>query len=284
MDPALTPPALNVRALLRAYQLRPHKGLGQNFLIDQAALRKLTEAAEIEPLAEVLEIGPGVGSLTVWLAGAARRVVAVELDGQLMPILEQVLAEAKNVSLVHGDILKIKPESLLESDGYLVVANIPYYITSAIIRHLLESKPRPARLVLTMQREVAERICAQMGDLSLLALSVQVYGHPRAVLRIPAGAFYPAPKVDSVTLRVDLYPQPLVPPENLPTFFRLAKAGFSQKRKTLRNALAGSLGWNRQQINDLLEQAEIDPQRRAETLSLDEWKRLTDEYLDRGGH
>lgn len=284
MDPALTPPALNVRALLRAYQLRPHKGLGQNFLIDQAALRKLTEAAEIEPLAEVLEIGPGVGSLTVWLAGAARRVVAVELDGQLMPILEQVLAEAKNVSLVHGDILKIKPESLLESDGYLVVANIPYYITSAIIRHLLESKPRPARLVLTMQREVAERICAQIGDLSLLALSVQVYGHPRAVLRIPAGAFYPAPKVDSVTLRVDLYPQPLVPPENLPTFFRLAKAGFSQKRKTLRNALAGSLGWNRQQINDLLEQAEIDPQRRAETLSLDEWKRLTDEYLDGEGH
>jgi len=284
VDPALTPPALNVRALLRAYQLRPHKGLGQNFLIDQAALRKLTEAAEIEPLAEVLEIGPGVGSLTVWLAGAARRVVAVELDGQLMPILEQVLAEAKNVSLVHGDILKIKPESLLESDGYLVVANIPYYITSAIIRHLLESKPRPARLVLTMQREVAERICAQMGDLSLLALSVQVYGHPRAVLRIPAGAFYPAPKVDSVTLRVDLYPQPLVPPENLPTFFRLAKAGFSQKRKTLRNALAGSLGWNRQQINDLLEQAEIDPQRRAETLSLDEWKRLTDEYLDGEGH
>jgi len=284
VDPALTPPALNVRALLRAYQLRPHKGLGQNFLIDQAALRKLTEAAEIEPLAEVLEIGPGVGSLTVWLAGAARRVVAVELDGQLMPILEQVLAEAKNVSLVHGDILKIKPESLLESDGYLVVANIPYYITSAIIRHLLESKPRPARLVLTMQREVAERICAQIGDLSLLALSVQVYGHPRAVLRIPAGAFYPAPKVDSVTLRVDLYPQPLVPPENLPTFFRLAKAGFSQKRKTLRNALAGSLGWNRQQINDLLEQAEIDPQRRAETLSLDEWKRLTDEYLDGEGH
>jgi 16S rRNA (adenine1518-N6/adenine1519-N6)-dimethyltransferase len=279
MDPSLTPAPINVPALMRAYRLKPHKGLGQNFLTDQAILRKLTEAAEIDPQDEILEIGPGLGSLTVWLSGVARRVVAVELDHHLIPVLEEVLGGTENVVLVQGDILNIDPATLLEGDDYLVVANIPYYITSAIIRHLLESKRRPSRLVLTMQREVAERICAPAGDLSLLALSVQVYGLPRPVLHIPAGAFYPPPKVDSITLRVDLYPQPLIQSENLPTFFKLAKAGFSQKRKTLRNALSASLRWSPAQTAALLEQAQINPQRRAETLSIEEWKRLTDEYL-----
>jgi 16S rRNA (adenine1518-N6/adenine1519-N6)-dimethyltransferase len=279
VDSALIPPPLDVTRLLRDHDLSPRKGLGQNFLVDQQALRKLVEAAEIPPGATVLEVGPGVGSLTIWLARAARQVVAVELDASLIPLLRETLAGLDNVTLVEGDILAVQPGDWIDAVGdYLVVANIPYYITSAIIRHLLENPPRPARMVLTMQREVAERICAAPGKMSLLALSVQVYGKPRAVLRIPAGAFYPPPQVDSVSLRVDLYPQPLVPLDRLDLFFRLAKAGFSQKRKTLRNSLAAGLGIPAQEAGALLQTAGIDPQRRAETLSLEEWQRLSGVY------
>ncbi|GAP09245.1 dimethyladenosine transferase [Bellilinea caldifistulae] len=275
MDPALNPVPVDVPRLLRAHGLTPRKGLGQNFLVDSSALRKLIEAAEIPPDAEVLEIGAGVGSLTVWLAAAARRVVAVEVDSNLIPLLRQSLGGFENVTLVEGDILEVRLSDWIREEGYLVVANIPYYITSAIIRHLLENRPRPARMVLTMQREVAERICAAPGELSLLALSVQVYGQPRPVLRIPAGAFYPPPQVDSVSLRVDLYPRPLIPPDQLNDFFRLAKAGFAQKRKTLRNSLSAGLAIPPAQAAALLEAAGIDPQRRAETLGIPEWERLS---------
>jgi 16S rRNA (adenine1518-N6/adenine1519-N6)-dimethyltransferase len=203
----------------------------------------------------------------------------VELDGRLFPVLKQVLSQYPNVELIHGDILALNPAQLFDASGYKVVANIPYYITSALIRHLLESVHRPASLVLTVQREVAERICALAGDLSLLAISVQVYGQPQVRARIPAGAFFPAPKVDSSVVRVDLYPQPLVPVSQLTPFFRLTKAGFSQKRKTLGNALAASLAWPKAQAQALLLAAGIDPRRRAETLGLQEWKALTQVYL-----
>jgi len=160
-----------------------------------------------------------------------------------------------------------------------VVANIPYYITSAIIRKLLNSTAKPARMVLTIQEEVARRICAEAGEMSLLALSVQVFGAPHIVLKIPAQAFYPSPKVDSVTLRVDLFQQPLIAEEKLDTFFRLTKAGFSQKRKMLRNTLSAGLQLPREEVDALLTGAAIDPQRRAQTLTLQEWGTLTDHYL-----
>lgn len=281
MAAALNPAPLDVPRLLRAHGLTPRKGLGQNFLVDSAALRKLTEAAEIPPEAVVLEIGAGVGSLTVWLAAAARKVVAVELDAHLIPLLRQTLAGLENVTLVKGDILALRLSDWIQEEGYLVVANIPYYITSAIIRHLLEHRPRPARMVLTMQREVAERICAPPGELSLLALSVQVYGRPQPVLRIPAGAFYPPPQVDSVSLRVDLYPEPLIPPALMNDFFRLAKAGFAQKRKTLRNSLSAGLGIPPAEATALLQAAGIDPQRRAETLAIPEWEQLSRVWAQR---
>jgi 16S rRNA (adenine1518-N6/adenine1519-N6)-dimethyltransferase len=267
-------PALNVPDLLRNYGVRPNKRLGQNFLVDPGALKEVLQAAEIDSQASVLEIGPGLGSLTRLLARQARRVVAVELDENLLPPLYQVLAAHTNVEIVQGDILAHDPARLMGEAGYRVVANIPYYITSALIRHLLEARLKPQRLVLTVQREVAERICAGPGDLSLLALSVQVYGKPRIAARIPADAFYPAPKVDSAVVRVDLADQPAIPPADLEAFFRLAKAGFSQKRKTLRNSLAGGLHLEKAQASELLEAAGIDPKRRAETLSLEEWERL----------
>jgi 16S rRNA (adenine1518-N6/adenine1519-N6)-dimethyltransferase len=276
----MTLPALNVSQVLRNAGLSPRKGLGQNFLTDPAVLDRVVQAAGVTADDTVLEIGPGLGSLTRHLAQAARRVVAVEIDGNLIPILHQVLASEENVTVVHGDILDLNPVELMGDDPYLVVANIPYYITSAILRHLLDSPHRPQRLVLTVQREVAERICAVPGEMSLLALSVQVYGVPRPVLRIPAGAFYPPPKVDSTTLRIDLYTHPHIPAAQLNSFFRLAKAGFSQKRKTLRNALSSGLGWKPDQGTQLLQAAGIDPQRRAETLSVDEWGYLTTRFLE----
>ncbi len=278
MDPALIPPPLNVQSLLRQHGLQPRKSLGQNFLIDNGALEKVVDAAEIEPIDVVLEIGAGLGSLTRFLSQAARKVVAVELDNHLLPVLETVLNDEGNVELVYGDILKLEPERLISVDQYLVVANIPYYITSAIFRHLLESKRKPRRIVMTIQREVAQRICAEPGDMSLLALSVQVFGKPKIVAKIPAGAFFPPPNVDSAVIRVDLFSEPLISPQHLDNFFRLTKAGFGQKRKMLRKSLAAGLSWQVSQVEEILALCNIDSTRRAETLSLDEWKILTEVY------
>lgn len=274
MDPSVENPTLDIPALLRMYGLHPKKGLGQNFLVDRSALRKVVEAAEIPPQAAVLEVGAGLGTLTQGLAAAARRVVAVELDAQLLPALRQATAAYPNVSVVQGDMLALDPAELMGEEGYFVVANIPYYITSALIRHLLEAPVKPARLVLTVQREVARRICAQPGEMSLLALSVQVYGRPSVAARIPAGAFYPPPKVDSAVVRVDLFLEPFIPADRLEEFFRLAHAGFGQKRKTLRNSLSAGLHISPSEAAARLENACVDPRRRAETLSLEEWRRL----------
>jgi 16S rRNA (adenine1518-N6/adenine1519-N6)-dimethyltransferase len=274
------PDPLDALELLRRYGLRPDKSLGQNFLIDEAALQKVVAAAAIRPGDSVLEIGPGLGGLTRWLAIQAHRVVAVELDPDLITPLTEIIAPYPNVRIVQGDILALDLESLMLDSGaektpYLVVANIPYYITSALIRHLLEANYPPQRLVLTVQREVAERICAQAGKLSLLALSVQVYGRPVIATVISASAFYPPPKVDSAVVCIDRYDKSFVPSDRLGLFFRLAKAGFSQKRKTLRNSLSGGMRWSTSQAEEILLAAGIDPMRRPETLSLPEWAELT---------
>ena len=274
-------PALDVLALLRQYGLHPDKKLGQNFLIEPAALERVVAAAGNLEDQVVLEIGPGLGGLTRLLAARSRKVIAVEIDENLIPPLERVLSGFENVSIVCGDILKLDPAILVKEPDYFVVANIPYYITSALLRHLLEAEVHPNRMVLTVQQEVAERICASPGDMSLLALGVQVYGHPRMMFRISAGSFYPAPKVDSAVVRVDFFPEPRIPAYELEIFFRLAKAGFSQKRKTLRNALAAGLGLPAGQAEAMLDKAGVDPRRRAETLDLDEWNRLVEVY--RGG-
>ncbi len=271
-------PAVNLPALLRQFGLRPDRRLGQNFLVSPAALQKVINAADLTPDAQVLEIGPGAGSLTMLLAQRARRVVAVELDERLRPLLAAVLQPYANVTLVFGDILKQQPETLMGEQPYAVVANIPYYITSAVIRHLLEAAVRPTRLVLTVQKEVAQRITAAPPAMSLLALSVQVFGKARIMARLPAGAFYPRPKVDSAVVRVDIAPQPRIPAEQLDDFFRLAKAGFSQRRKTLRNTLAAGLQWQPARAEALLQEAGIDPRRRAETLTLEAWGALTAAY------
>ncbi|MEP6894781.1 MAG: 16S rRNA (adenine(1518)-N(6)/adenine(1519)-N(6))-dimethyltransferase RsmA [Chloroflexota bacterium] len=273
-------PPLNAFAVLKRHGLRADKRLGQNFLQDPFALEAIASAAEIQSTDTVLEIGPGLGSLTRYLAASAKQVVAVELDYELLIPLRAVLASYQNIRIVHGDILKLSPQELIGEKDYIVAANIPYYITSAVIRHLLESDPKPRRIVLTVQKEVAERICATPGDMSLLALSVQVYGEPHIAARIPASAFFPEPKVDSAVLSVDIYPAPLIKPELMKSFFKLIKAGFSQKRKTLRNSLSSGLHIPTTASEALLKAANIDPMRRAETLSIAEWETLCEIKTD----
>lgn len=274
---------LNTSALLREHGLRADKSLGQNFLSDPASLEKIVHAAQIQPDDAVLEIGPGLGSLTRYLALSAKTVTTVELDRDLIPVLQAVLAPYPNTRIIEGDILKVSPAHLMDSADYLVVANVPYYITSAIFRHLLETTPRPRRIVLTIQKEVAERICALPGEMSLLALSVQVYGQPKITDILPAEAFFPVPKVDSAILRVEMYPESIIPASLLNTFFLMAKAGFSQKRKTLRNSISAGLRMSPSDTGQLLESAGIDPMRRAETLNLYEWQTLAAQYEMRNG-
>lgn len=272
-------PSIDIPRLLREHRLHPNKTLGQNFLLDEIALQQVAEAGEVTPQDVVLEVGAGLGSLTRHLATLAGQVVAVEIDASLLPALRQVVGRFSNVTVIQGDILSLDLARLVSQPDYLVVANIPYNITSALIRHLLEADKPPKRLVLTVQQEVARRICATPGDMSLLALSVQVYGQPEIIAPIPAGAFYPPPRVDSAIVRIQRYPQPLIPRDELDTFFRLIKAGFSQKRKTMRNALAGGLRMPPATIVGLLESVSINPMRRAETLSLPEWQKLTSGYI-----
>jgi len=260
--------------LLRRYGLHARKTLGQHFLSDPGLLDKIVAAAELPPEASVLEIGAGPGLLTRRLAAVARRVVAVELDDGLVLLLRRELAHLANVTIVHGDILKLDVPALIEAP-YAVVANLPYYITSAVLRQLLQCVPPPFRLVLTVQREVAQRIVATPGQLSLLAVSVQFYGRPYIVMRIPAGAFVPPPQVDSAVLRIDMYERPPVDVPSPEDFFRVVRAGFSQRRKQLHNALSAGLSLSTKQTAALLSAAGIAPSRRAETLSLAEWAALT---------
>jgi 16S rRNA (adenine1518-N6/adenine1519-N6)-dimethyltransferase len=287
MDPSLSGfypasfPPLDVRRLLRDAGLRPRKSLGQNFLIQEGALRQVAAAADIRPSDVVLEIGAGIGSLTRHLAAAARQVVAVEIDPPLIPILQSVLAPFPNVSVVMGDILARPAEQLVgrvEPDQFKVAANIPYYITSAVIRHLMGSAVRPSRIVLTVQKEVAERICASPGKMSLLALSVQYYGKPTILGKIPADSFYPVPDVDSAILGVDLDGAQERTVDASNRLFRIARAGFSQKRKMLRNTLSGGTGRPVAVIERVLNGAGVDSKRRAETLSVEEWVRISEGF------
>jgi 16S rRNA (adenine1518-N6/adenine1519-N6)-dimethyltransferase len=269
---------LSIPELLRQYGLRPQKSLGQNFLADHNALLKIVRDSGVGPADRVLEIGAGLGSLTRLLAASAQSVTAIEIDGKLFPALEAVCRPFANVRLVRGDILALPPETLFAEDGYLVIANIPYYITSAVIRHLLEAKVRPAKLVLTMQKEVAERITNRDEKMSLLSLSVLVYGTPRVSSQIPAQCFYPPPKVDSSVLIVDLYDEPLLSQGETDILFKLAHAAFNQKRKMLRNSLRPLLGGDPDLVAQKLENAGLDPQARPENLSLADWLALVSVY------
>jgi len=263
---------------LKKHGLLPDKSLGQNFLTDPNILEKISRIAGVTDKDTVLEIGAGLGHLTGQLAKSAEQVVAVELDERFIPVLEENLAEYNNIRIIQGDILSFNSQDLVQENDYLVVANIPYYITSRIIRNLLESELKPKRIILTIQHEVAQRVCAGTGKMSILSLSVLMYGEPSLEMRVPAGAFFPRPKVDSAVVLVNLHPEPLLKAEMRDVFFKLIKAGFLHKRKTLRNSLSKGLAWAPIEAEKILLESNIDPQRRAETLVIDEWLELTRNY------
>ena len=271
-----------LRNLLYAHNMRPHKSFGQNFLVDRSVLQKVVEAAQIDPGDEILEVGAGMGVLTQELAKLARRVVAVELERDMLTVLNETTHPYTNVELVARDLLVLDPAEVFGEAAYKLVANLPYYITAPTFRHFLESKNPPRLFVVMVQWEVAQRIVAAPGDMSLLGVSVQFYGHPQIMTRVPARAFYPAPKVDSAILRVDVYPEiPLTAAERT-QFFRIVQAGFSERRKQLHNSLTHGLHRKNEEMRAWLATASIDASRRAETLSIKEWLqlwRVAHEYL-----
>ncbi|WP_206156795.1 16S rRNA (adenine(1518)-N(6)/adenine(1519)-N(6))-dimethyltransferase RsmA [Candidatus Roseilinea sp. NK_OTU-006] len=266
---------------IKAHGIVPRKSLGQNFLADEATARRIVDAAEVGQDDLVLEIGPGAGALTKHLVKCAGWVVAIELDQTLIPALREELGEAQNVTIVHGDALKVDFVQLAQDAARMFgrpfqvtrfVANLPYYITSAAIRRILECGLSIASVVLTVQTEVAKRVTAQPPDMSLLAVSVQFYGRPDLLFRISPNQFYPQPGVESSILRITPHNRP--PAIDAQKFFRVVKAGFSQPRKQLRNTLAAGLKITKSEAEAALRQSGIEPGRRAETLSLEEWKRL----------
>jgi len=268
-------PSVQVGKLLRQTGIRPKKRLGQHFLVDEAILNTILVAAELSSEDVVIEIGPGLGVLTAELARRAGKVIAVELDTKLASLLKRKLASVPNVNVINADILKVSPSQLLETKGdYKVVANLPYYITSPILRHFVEASPKPSLMVVMVQKEVGNAIVAGPGEMSLLAVSLQVYSKPKIVSYVSSQSFYPPPKVDSAIVRFDLLPQPAVKVADINGFFQVVKCGFSSPRKQLHNSLAQGMGVKPAEVAPLLERAGIESQRRAETLSLEEWARL----------
>jgi 16S rRNA (adenine1518-N6/adenine1519-N6)-dimethyltransferase len=276
------------KRLLAGLDARAKKSLGQNFLIDSAVLGKIVEAAEISPGDTIIEVGPGLGVLTSELAKRARKVIAVELDDNLSALLKKTLPWAENLIVVHDDILKISPAELLKSaslppDGsYKVVANLPYYITSPVLRHFLEAEAPPSTMIVMVQKEVARVITAAPGDMSLLSVAVQFFGEARIVSHVSSHSFYPAPKVDSAILKIQLHDQPCLDSCHVAGFFKLVRAGFCANRKQLVNSLSQGLSVSKDVVRPLLEKAGIEPVRRAETLTIPEWIELWKVFNDGG--
>jgi 16S rRNA (adenine1518-N6/adenine1519-N6)-dimethyltransferase len=258
----------DVRTALRLAGIRPNKGLGQHFLVDKPSLQAIMDTAGVTAGDTVLEIGPGLGVMTRPLTNLAARVVAVEND----PVLADLLRRdaPSNLEVVEQDILEYDLHQL--PAGYKVIANIPYYLTSKIFRLLIESPNPPSIMSLLIQREVAERITAQPGQLSILALSVQYYGRPKLVRLVERHKFWPAPEVDSAVLRVALSGPAFTADRD--KLFRLIKAGFGEKRKQLKNSLAGGLNLTSDLAQGLLKTAKIEPTARAQELTLKQWRKL----------
>lgn len=269
---------------LRLHNLRARKGMGQHFLVDRGILRSIAAAADLSSDDFVIEVGPGTGLLTSELCALAGQVIAVELDREMVALLGESFAGTANLRVVHGDILALPPSELLAglvppANHYKVVANLPYYITSPVLRHFLHSDTRPEVMVVMVQQEVGRAIAAQPGDMSLLSVGVQMFARPRVVRRVSARSFHPAPKVDSMVLRLDVLEAPPITTGEIPGFLDFVGAGFHSPRKQLRNSFGHGLRASREQVDELLSRSGIAPERRPETLATEEWLRLWREHL-----
>jgi 16S rRNA (adenine1518-N6/adenine1519-N6)-dimethyltransferase len=274
IDPA---DAHQLDRLLHRHRIDLKHSLGQNFLTDPAVRDAVAEHAALSPEDEVLEVGAGVGTLTVALAPRCRRVVAVELDGRLIPALRESLAGIENVEVVRTDILRFNVRSAFPEGKEIVAGNIPYNLTGALIRKLLDDPPRPRRLSLVVQKEVAERWTAATGA-SLSTVAVQVFAEARLLFTIPAAAFTPSPRVDSALVRLDVRERPAVGVADLNAFFRFVEAVFQGRRKQLGGTLGRIGGIGSTAAGQRLREAGIDPERRPQTLGLGEWEALYEEF------
>lgn len=257
-----------IKELLSMYGAQPNTDLGQHFLVEKKYLEQIIDAAEPLEGKTVLEIGPGLGVLTKALSKRAKEVVSIEVDGRMVSILKTVCLKCTNLTVKEMDARQFDPTPL---GDYKLVANIPYYLTSHIIRKFLEEKNKPEQMVLLVQKEVADRICAKPNRMSVLSISVQFYGAPQLVGTVPREAFYPTPQVNSAIVKINTYGTPLFKDVDTEKFFRLVKAGFGEKRKQLVNSLS-SLGYDKEELYNLLKSSGVHPERRAETLTLQEWR------------
>lgn len=262
---------LELKKLLRTYGAWPNKDLGQHFLTDKNVLEKMIETADLGKNDVVVEVGPGIGIMTKELAKRAKKVHAIEIDPKIAEILSTVCIQYPNLKIVRGDIRDFNPKGI---GKYKVVANLPYYITSHIIKKFLEEKNKPETITVLIQREVAERICAKPGRMSVLAVAIQFYGIPEIKELVSPLAFFPSPKVYSAILKIRVFKEPLFEDVDTKVFFRLVKAGFGEKRKMLSNSMSGGLGIEKELAEKLLKGAGVEPMLRAERLTLDDWRRI----------
>lgn len=262
----------DLKALLQKHHLWTKKHLGQHFLINKQVLKKIIEVSEISPNDLIVEVGPGLGVLTEELAKKAGKVITIEKDQRLAALLKETLKSFPNIDFINADALKIPPSNI----SYKLIANIPYQITSPLLAHFLLPKQgkRPELIVILIQKEVAEKICAKPPHLNLLAILVQTFGKPKIIQTVAAGDFFPPPKVTSVILKIEIFKKPAVNC-NLEQFFKIVRAGFGQKRKTLLNSLSHNLKLPSETIKQALQNCHIDPSLRAETLTLSEWEKIS---------
>jgi 16S rRNA (adenine1518-N6/adenine1519-N6)-dimethyltransferase len=275
-----------IQLLCKKYNFRPSRSSGQNFLISENTLQRIVASANLSDKDTILEIGGGFGTLTNELTAKAGQVITVELDKRLAVVLRKIAAVNKNLTIVEGDIFKKWPEvsSQLKDLQYKLVANLPYNITSLVLRNFLETKPRPSEIVVLVQKEVAERICAEPGEMSLLSVAVQFYGQPEIVALVNREEFWPAPEVDSAILRIQGVARDIrgyqgaLGKISIEKLFSLVKIGFSAKRKQLHNNLAAGLRIEDKKAREILANVGIDPATRAQDLAIMEWIKIVNAY------
>ena len=270
-----------IKDILSRYGFNFSKGLGQNFLINPSVCPRMAELSGAGEGVGVIEIGPGIGVLTQELCELADKVVAVEIDKRLIPVLDETLGDYDNIKVINEDVLKLDLNKLIEDEfkgmKVVVCANLPYYITSPVIMKLLEDKLNIEAITVMVQKEAAQRICAEVGsrESGAVTVSVNYYSKPEMLFQVSAGSFMPAPKVDSAVMRLNVYEQPLFELEDEKKFFTVVKAAFAQRRKTVLNSISSSLGLEKSVVNDVLLDSGVDSRSRAEKLSMNDFAEIS---------